>query len=248
MRVPFTLDGYRQLLSEFAQLGYEVRRFDDYDRDRAHLILRHDVDFSLNDAVRLGELESDHNAEAYYYVLLRSKFYNVFNPEELRGIKRLVALGHNIGLHFDASLYVGCDRDDLEAHAVTECSLLEDLLGTKVDSISFHRPAPELVGLKGLFASRIHTYHPDFVELTGYCSDSGGAWRYQYPLDHEAVRGRRALQLLTHPIWWVRSFEDEPADRIERFLSDLQKGFEREAAANCKPYQERLDGLPQAAR
>ena len=48
-----------------------------------------------------------------------------------------------------------------------------------------------------------HTYEPKFVKDIGYCSDSRGGWHHGHPLSHSSVKEGKALQLLTHPIWWI---------------------------------------------
>lgn len=235
----FTLTSYKALIGELLAQGYVCRRFEDVAPDKQHLVLRHDVDFSTGYAVRLAEAEAEQGVFSYYYVLLRSAFYNCMAPQVLADLKRLIALGHHVGLHFDAALYAG-GRDVLEEAALKECSRLEELLGSEVGSISFHRPAAEMVGLAGRFARRLHSYDPRFVNDIGYCSDSRGEWRFGHPLDHAAVKAKRALQLLTHPIWWHREEAEPPVSRVQRFLQEQAQSLSGEAAINCIPYRDWL--------
>jgi hypothetical protein len=48
----------------------------------------------------------------------------------------------------------------------------------------------------------------------GFVSDSRGGWYHGHPLDHPAVKARRALQLLTHPIWWTSEGSDANAREL----------------------------------
>ena len=57
-------------------------------------------------------------------------------------------------------------------------------------------------------ADRRNTYESKFFKEIGYCSDSRGGWHHGSPLDHAALGEGRALQLLTHAIWWTG--EDPP--------------------------------------
>src|SRR5947209_8469054 len=57
MSEAFSLAGYRSLLQAFAARNYEVRGFVDAEPDRPHLILRHDLDMSLDAALPVAEVE-----------------------------------------------------------------------------------------------------------------------------------------------------------------------------------------------
>ncbi len=93
----------------------------------------------------MAETEAELGLGAAYFVLVRSEFYNPAAPNGTRVLARLAALGHEIGLHFDAALYEN-DAGALDEAAARECTLLEQMTGTRVATISFHRPAPALLG------------------------------------------------------------------------------------------------------
>ena len=215
----FTAGGYRALIEALRARGYTVRSFETAEPDAAHLVLRHDIDLAIEAALPIAELEAELEAPAHYYVLLRSELYNPFTPRSRTLLGRIRSLGHEIGLHLDASLYDSEDADALDRAAAAECRILEDMTGAPVSTISFHRPAPALLGHDRPLAGRPHTYMPRFFEDMGYCSDSQGRWRFGHPLDHKAVAEGRALQLLTHPIWWTTGAAADPAAGLERFLA-----------------------------
>jgi hypothetical protein len=233
----FTLAGYRKLLQAFAARGYRPARYEDARADRPDLILRHDVDMSLAAAVEVAELEADLGHSAYYFVLMRSGLYNAATPGNRRALLRLLALGHRVGLHLDASHYP--DNDEaLEVACAEESAALAALLGQEAAPIiSFHRPAPRLQGADRSFAGRRHTYEPAIFSAIGYCSDSRGEWRHGHPLDHPAVAAGRALQLLTHPIWWTREPGETAVARLDRLRVELDRRLAQELAANCDIYR-----------
>ena len=104
--------------------------------------------------------------------------------------------------------------------------------------VTFHRPAPWMVGNETSLSGRLHAYQPRFFQHMGYCSDSAGAFRFHNPLDHPRVIEGRALQLLTHPVWWVAEREDSVFAKLERFRRERDEQLGRELAANCRPYAE----------
>ena len=138
----------------------------------------------------------------------------------------IASLGHRIGLHFDATL--DC-AETLEARAGAEARYLSALAGAPVSMISFHRPEQIWINNAASLAGLPHTYQPRYFSEIGYCSDSRGGWWRGAPLHHDAVKSGTALQLLTHPAWWVdagHSPTERLADHLERrrqkLASDLK--------------------------
>lgn len=230
---PFSPESYRGLVQTLVGAGYSVRDYVDHDPGAAHLILRHDVDMSLDAAVALAEIECDMGVAATYFVLVRSELYNPAAAAGQAALRRLLDLGQRVGLHFDAALY-GPD-ESLDDAVARECQVLEWLTGRSVDMVSFHRPVKSLLGRPGRLGGRLHTYAPEFFSAIGYCSDSRGAWHHGAPLDHAAVAERRALQLLTHPIWWM-SGEGTPRQRLDAFLARRESFVRSELASQCDVY------------
>src|SRR5690606_37224777 len=137
----------------FRDRGYEVRGFEDAEPQARHLILRHDLDMSVEAALPIAAIEAEAGVRAAYFVLLRSEMYNVHAPAQLRALETIVGHGHAVGLHLDASLYADSD-EALQRAAEAECAFFERVLGRSVGMISFHRPAPRLRGYAGRLADR----------------------------------------------------------------------------------------------
>ena len=234
----FSLQGYGDLLRAFAARDYRVADFHTANPAQRHLILRHDLDFSLEAVLPLAECEVALGWRATYFVLVRSEMYNIHTPAAVSVLRALQAQGHEIGLHLDASLY-GADRVGLEQAASQECAWLEDTIGTAVRCLSFHRPAPSLLDDDKPLAGRVHAYQRRFFRDMGYCSDSRGQWGHGALLDHRAVADGTALQLLTHPIWWAGSGTDDPVAVLDRFRDARDRALAQAIAANCEPYRGR---------
>lgn len=232
----FTLDGYANLVTAFLERGYAVRGYADADPAERHLILRHDIDMCLDAAVAMAEAEHRLGVRATYFVLLRTEFYNLFSTRGSAALRRVLQLGHGLGLHLDTSLYAH-DIETLEAAAKREIAALAAMVPTPVEAISFHRPAKALLGLDRTLAGRPHAYQPRFFSEMGYCSDSRGAWHHDHPLAHPAVQGGRALQLLTHPIWWYGPPALSVQERLDRLAVARLHGFRRTLGENCEPYE-----------
>ena len=94
----FSLGHYRELLDAAKAGGYRFAGFDAAPAPGA-LILRHDVDLSLEAAVRLAEVEAEAGAWSTWFLMTRSVLYNLDSREGDAAIARLRELGHRVALH-----------------------------------------------------------------------------------------------------------------------------------------------------
>ena len=244
-RIPlptFSRRGYRDLLATFSSAGYSFVGFDDVQSRSKHVIVRHDVDVSLEAAVRLAEIESLMGVRATYFVLVSSTFYNVFSRRGRDLLRCLVNCGHSVGLHFDVD---STPHSTIGGNVLTRCQqaifresdLLATIVGSPVDIVSFHKPIPEIINHEHPMGGRPHAYEPRFFSEIGYISDSKGAWRFGSPFDHPAFVKGEAMQLLTHPIWWDRDEPLDPPSALKVFVESYIANFETELAQNCEPYK-----------
>ena len=225
----FLAGDYERLLGQLIDRGYETVDLHGIQSEKQHMFLRHDVDLCMDRALHIARREAVLGVKATYYFLLSTDLYNIASSAGRQILLEMRSLGHEIGLHFDVAAYPD-EPDQIETYAEAECAILESLTKAPVSSISFHRPVKALLNRKGKFAGRRHTYEPEFFSSIGYISDSNGGWHHGHPLDHPAVAEQRAIQLLTHPIWWtsdksltaketIDSFRQE---RIKRLTSSLK--------------------------
>lgn len=236
MVADFTRTGYRSLVASLLDRGYNAVGYDALAPGERCLILRHDLDMSIDAAVAIAEIESELGVAAHYFVLLRTEMYNPWSDHGRRQLDRIAGLGHEIGLHFDASLYPD-DIASLDRAAAEECTVMATLTGRPVKTVSFHRPSKALLGQPDDIAGRRHTYQPRYFRDIGYCSDSRGAWHHGHPLDLAAIREGRALQLLTHPLWWDRDSALDPVAALEGFRDGRDAVLMQAIADNCEPYR-----------
>lgn len=176
----FTLDHYRELLAAARAGGY---RFSFFDREPepGDLLLRHDVDLSLQAAVELAELEAELGVAATYFLMTRSEFYNLDAPSGEAAIARLRALGHRVGLH---AVHPHVDWDE------------------RFDPVlAWHNPEPAYMTapVDGL----VNAMQPGYFHPDRYRSDSNQRWRHSCPHDGLARGAFEWLQLLIHPEIWV---------------------------------------------
>jgi hypothetical protein len=174
----FDLAHYRELLDAAFAGGYRCAFFD---RPPAagDLLLRHDVDLSLEAAVELAELEAAAGARATYFLMTRSEFYNLESPPGERTLARLRELGHRVGLH-----------------AVWPRAELDERFDAVV---AWHNPDPEY--MRAPVEGAANAMEPPWADV--YRSDSNQHWRGGCPHEELAAGAFERLQLLIHPEIWV---------------------------------------------
>jgi hypothetical protein len=221
----FTLAAYVSLIEKTA-VEYPCRGFDvlaSASLPDRFCLLRHDIDMAPKTALRLALLEAERDLRATYNVLLTGPHYSPFEKPIADIIRQIAELGHDIGLHFDASWHDIRDQAALGTAVRREAQILQDLLnGTEVRCFSFHNTtnftmsarADSYGGLWNAYSGRLQ----DEVE---YVSDSNGYWRFRSWAELLFEAPPR-IQVLTHPEWWTES-DLPPAEKVCRLLEDRSR-------------------------
>lgn len=212
---------YQALLQGFTDIGYDVRSIHDFQTDKPHLILRHDVDICLHRAYKLAQIEAEIGHRSIYYILPSSPFYNILSIENGDLVRKIAALGHEIGLHLELE-----GDADLQKKADFEAGILSEISQSPITSLSFHRPTANASKVKFTeleLEGYLSAYNKSLFTDIAYVSDSRGAWHYGHPLKHEAVKNRTAMQLLTHPIWWTKDALCSPEEDLTAIRAELDQ-------------------------
>ncbi len=237
MSQDFTYDAYDRLLRAL-QANWRLGSFRDCRAaapETRVAALRHDVDISLDAAVALAEIEAEAGVSSTYCLRLGGTFYDPLRQSGIVAVRRLLALGHEIGLHFDIERYgaLGLAPD---AGIDADLSMLRQAFGEAPALISQHSPAR--VGRLDLRArpdlERLFAYNAYFVGEMKYISDSGQYWREGGVTRH--VRAHR-LHVLTHPEWWTAAGDDRDA-----ILQTLSARAQDRIAAKAEVLRRRYDG------
>jgi peptidoglycan/xylan/chitin deacetylase (PgdA/CDA1 family) len=213
----FTYQWYGDFLEWLRGRGYEFGSFDGRPSS-GEVLLRHDVDLSVEAALRMARIEADHGVRSAYFFLLTSSLYNVFERPARAQIREIESLGHDVGLHFSTHTYwpkADLPREDeLTARVETELSALDTVVEEPLTTVSFH--IPPIWVLDRAFEHVPSTYEPQYFSEIGYLADSGQRWRDQPPTARDFPE---TLQVLTHPGLW----HDDDAtfeECIERAIVD----------------------------
>jgi hypothetical protein len=235
----FTYRHYRETL----MAAREAYAFFSFEAARApavpprFLVLRHDVDYALEDALPMARLEAELGIASAYLVRPHAH-YNPFGRPGFAILQEIVRLGHALGVHYDRSFY--------QAHGLPAAETLREeadrlarALRTPVQVVAEHQPgrhAPPCLEAGGL----IDAYAPEFTSAIKYVSDSCQFWR-EGCLCRWVAAGTPRMQVLVHPEWW--SEEGTLADAVlDRWAERRSRDASAERSAEAD-YFSRLTHL-----
>jgi hypothetical protein len=211
--------------AEIIQAAKKNYQFAEYSNSLMHdfnsyILCRHDVDFSVDEAVNLAIIENEFGVTATYFVLLHSDYYNVFEKKVKNAFQRILSLGHRLALHFDPFYFDIENKEQLEKYLLFEKNIIETIFKTNVTVFSFHNPTEEMLKFDDWsYAGLINTYAKEFKENFAYCSDSNGYWRFKRMFDVVSLEIPKKLQILTHPEWWTKEVQS-PKEKIWNIIDE----------------------------
>lgn len=211
----FTYSSYRELLKLLSRNQYVFSSYDNYTLSSKSVILRHDIDYSIEQSVRIARLEKELGVGSTYFVLLSSDFYNPASSQSYKSLHEIIKLGHRIGLHFDETAY-NYDVFPLEYYIRKEARILSDLLDVNINAFSLHRPNQRTIETKLAIPGLVNSYGEEFFHGFKYLSDSRRRWRE--PVE-EIIKSNEYLRLhiLTHAFWYHDS-DETIQETIQHFI------------------------------
>lgn len=203
----FTTDEYRSIVDALKAEGHEFVTFADTPRAEKFVYMRHDIDFSLVEAVKMAEVEEQMGIRSTYFVLLTAPYYNPLSEEGTALLRQLAAHGHELGLHYDASVFEGMTVEACRQRVARLAQLLGDHTGEDIRCIAQHKPASSSIHLD--FPEFINAYEDRFFKDIPYISDS----RKMFRIDDvfEFIKSTPKCQIALHPLWWT----DAPTSRAQ---------------------------------
>ena len=217
----FSYPRLRQFLRRMKELG-STELFGDWKGDNVFL-LRHDVDFDLRPARDLAEIEAEEGIRSTFFVLTSCRTYNVLHKDNRKLLHEITGLGHEVGLHFDPSIY---GVADLQAAADKEAEVLSLAVGKEVRSISLHNPSVH--GQNPLLKGYVNAYDPSLFNDQNYISDSCYSFRNKNPFQFINHVKTQMIQILLHPIHYSLDgggYDKVLINSLERFISDVHGDF-----------------------
>jgi hypothetical protein len=230
----FTEKNYKKLL-RVAKASYRFVTYDAIPWNTRFILWRHDLDYSINRAMALANIEAEEGVSSTYFINPKSEYYNPFEPGQTKLIKHILNLGHHLGLHFDAAHHNTEDEQTLHKEVEQQGRWLAETFDIRPVAFSFHNPGnAQFQSDADSYGGLINCYSRRFKAEVPYCSDSNGYWRFRRLYDVLIKAEDACLQILTHPGWWqynsmpprqriFRSAYGRARSTIRTYDSDLDK-------------------------
>lgn len=220
----FTYTEYCNLLALIKKNEYRISDYipAEISNKSRNIILRHDIDVSLEKAVVFAELEANWGASSTYFILLTSEFYNPFSRASKMLLDEIKSMGHSIGLHFDETCYFEngqWDEDEMIGCILREKELLESIIEDDVSTVSMHRPSKKTLDADLRISGMENSYGKKYFRDIKYVSDSYHRWREDI---YNIIGCYDKIQLLTHPFW----YNEMPRTRNESLYALIEDSRE----------------------
>jgi hypothetical protein len=196
----------RQALSS----GYRIAPFSlPVSNAERRIYLRHDVDYSLEMALRLAEVNAELGIRGTFCVLLRSQIYNLLSDRSLSALEKMAGLGQHLGLHASVPSTLP-DGGAVETRIRADFEWVHYNCSFVGAVCSWHNPTPEILE-RYLGSPRVgglvNAYSAPFVREIPYYSDSNMRYSVEDFVRLVGDGGSACMQLLMHPLNWVAGGE-----------------------------------------
>lgn len=195
----FSEKHYKEILTTIRRKGYVVSKYNEKMSNEYEIILRHDIDINLVSALRMAKIEAEESITSTYFIWVSSPFYNLLSKDNVKIIRKIVSLNHNIGLHYELN---GENIENIIDNISRQRKIIQEIGMCEVDTISFHKPNKEQFGTEVQnIAGMTNVYSKYFVSKYKYISDSRRQWR-EGCLCEMIKKNEKKIHALIHPIWW----------------------------------------------
>jgi len=251
--IPFSFDVYKEMIRNIQATkkycDYADVVADDYG-DSLFIVLRHDVEYSPERALKMQEVGNALDFKSSYFFQISNHSYNAFSKKNMDIIKEIHANGNPIGLHYHM-----CGKTDLNEMAIDirrQTNIMSEMLDIEIDRFSVHRPSKDVLkngikvdGLIDTYSSTFFSFAEnataDTVLDVKYTSDSMFRWDYGFP-DNEMLKAHPKIQILLHPDYWTQIGHDN-LNNFRTLLEENRADRLNDYDSECKQFREVRDAL-----
>ncbi len=227
---------YRGIIKNIVETGRYMDYAEALNADE-FIVMRHDIEFSVDRAYNLAKIESECNFTSSYLVQITNNAYNALSKKNVDYLREMLNMGHKIGLHYHRNGISDIAR--IKEDIIFQAQVLSEFLGIGIDRFSFHRPEAEhlkvdisIDGMINCYGSYFFTYTEDASTVdkskVKYIADSNHQWKYGLP-NEEYFSEYPKIQILTHPLSWTEygtnhldCFKGIANEKSEEFIKTIQ--------------------------
>ncbi|MDL2266740.1 hypothetical protein LJC46_01975 [Desulfovibrio sp. OttesenSCG-928-G15] len=217
--------------------------FSDANSKDSFIVLRHDVEFSVDRAYTLSLIEQKRGIAASYFFQLTSNMYNVFSRKNISLIEKILKMGHKIGLHYSEGDWGSVD--DVVYDIKSQVSIFSNIVS--VDRFSFHRPSKNILKRNITIDGLINVYGDSFFTPCDcvtddtplhvkYISDSRHRWNYGHPT-LELFSKYKRVHILVHPDTWTSDGLDNMRN-FRALMDENRVEFKESLVSECEHFKD----------
>ena len=211
----FSYEEYRKIINIIQESGRAANFREAQTRDK-FIIMRHDVEFSVDRAYELSQVEKSMGFTSTFFFQWTNNSYNILSKRNKDIITKMHEDGHTIGLHFATNGLT--DIKEIQHRIEHEIFAWNMMLEFDVDTFSVHRPSRDVLAADIKIPDIINAYQDEYFTFAEnitedtplkvkYISDAQHRWNYGVP-DRETLLGYDKVQVLTHPYSWTEQGYD----------------------------------------
>tara|TARA_R110001583_G_scaffold3112_2_gene20562 strand:+ start:842 stop:1612 length:771 start_codon:yes stop_codon:yes gene_type:complete len=216
----FSYDEYKEIISLIQKYLPIVSFNDVIDNNlEKYCVIRHDVEYSMDRALKLAQLEYELKIKSTYCIQVRNNIYNAISDKNIEIAKQINDLGHEIALHQDPPAGFGDYR--LKGYLLQDMKTLSMYYDLPIKIFSYHRPKPEYLQKYFTVEDKINTNGNKFFHYIGgdsgivkpeelnvtYLADSNHKWKWGDPKEVDFSKINK-LQMNMHPYSWSKEGHD----------------------------------------
>ena len=205
MQNNFTIDHYQKTIESYKNADYIFVNATEHIQAPKQISLVHDVDHDIMLCEKMAHVERESKISTTYFLRLHAKAYNMLSYGAISMAKKIINLGHKIGLHYEPTFC--SNAENYEEHIKKEMNILSSVIDQEINVFNIHEPSRTGISLKNIMSKNNRCYNSPFYSEFKYLSDSSCNWREGCFSEH--VNRWQKVLVLTHPLWW---YEQSPTE------------------------------------
>lgn len=240
----FSYGEYEKIIMLIKESGKQATFRDALALD-SYIIMRHDVEFSVERAYDLACFETENKFQSIYFFQVSNNAYNLLSKKNIDIIEKIQHMGHEVGLHFHLN---GLEQiDEIKSAIQKEVEIMNCKLSFSVDCFSIHRPTAlvlssniKMPGLLNAYQNEFFSYVEDMKKEkpdVKYLSDARHQWNYGLEPNKETLFINKKIQILTHPYTWTQVGYNN-ADNFKTLYAEKCQVLLETFDSECKHFKE----------
>lgn len=239
----FSYREYRKIVEIVKESGRSCNFSQALDRER-FIIMRHDVEFSVERAFALSRLEDEMDFTSTYFFQLTNNSYNLLSRQNQAMLRQMKENGHVIGLHYATNGMT--DMGQIREQIQKEIRVMSEMLEMEITAFSVHRPTKDILreniklpGVLNAYQDSFFTFAEQVTQDTPlevrYFSDAQHRWNYGLVPDRETIEKYDKVQILTHPYSWTAAGH-ENEENFRTLIAEHRDTFVETIGQECNHF------------